>query len=152
MWACGWCVTLLGMKKILLLVFLVVLGFIWVNRGRVYVRDPLATVYKTAAGGGGEVKQSGVQVYIDYSNDVLLEQDAEPGGYRVLVQGWNKMPGTPVVLKCLRWMVCMADADHASAYPVAWNGKGKYDPRVAMSGREVSFVEGDGAMVRVELR
>ena len=79
------------MKTILLLVFVVLLALIFVNRQRVYVRDPLATVYRN------EVQQSGVQVFINYSDDVLLEQDAEPGSYRILVQGWNKMPGTPVV-------------------------------------------------------
>jgi hypothetical protein len=133
-------------KKILLIVFVVALGFVWVNRQRVYVRDPLATVYKD------DVKQGGVQVFINYSNDVLVEQDAEPGSYRTLVQGWNKMPGTPVVLKCLRWMACMTDADLAVTFPGVWNGKGKYDPRVAMNGREVSYVDGDGATMRVVLR
>ena len=134
------------MKKILLLVFLVVLAAIFVNRQRVYVRDPLATVYRD------DVKQSGVQVFINYSNDVLLEQDAEPGSYQILVQGWNKMPGTPGVLKCIRWMVCLADADHATTFPIEWNGKGRYDPKVAMTSRELSFVAGDGATIKVQLR
>ena len=134
------------MKTILLLVFVALLAAIFVNRQRVYVRDPLATVYQ------GDVKQSGVQVFINYSNDVLLEQDAEPGSYRFLVQGWNKMPGTPVVLKCIRWMACLADADHATTYPIEWNGKGKYDPKVAMTSHEVSFVGGDGATMKVQLR
>jgi hypothetical protein len=130
------------MKKILLLVVLFTLGFIWVNRQQVFVWDPLATVYK------GDVKQSGAQVFINYSNDVLVEQKAN----RTLVQGWNKVPGTPVVLDCLRWLACMTDAAHAKTLPVEWNGKGKYDPRVAMTSREVSFVDGDGAAVRVTLR
>jgi len=134
------------MKTILLLVFVVLLALIFVNRQRVYVRDPLATVYRN------EVQQSGVQVFINYSDDVLLEQDAEPGSYRILVQGWNRMPGTPAVLKCIRWMACLADADHAATLPIEWNGKGRYDPRVAMTSREVSFVDGDGATMRVVLR
>ncbi len=134
------------MKRILLAVFLVAFAFIWVNRQRVYVRDPLATVYKN------DVKQSGVQVYINYSNDVLLERDTDAGSYGTLVQGWNKMPGTPKVLTCLRWTACMTDAEHTETLPLAWSGKGKYDPRVAMTNREVSFVDGDGATVRVALR
>jgi hypothetical protein len=129
-------------KRILFVVFLVVMTFIWVNRQRVYVRDPLATVYKN------DVKQSGVQVFINNSNDVLMEQDAT----RILVQGWNKIPATPGVLTCIRWMACMADADHPAILPIEWSGKGKYDPRVAMTSREVSFVDGDGATVRVVLR
>ncbi|MGD0889770.1 MAG: hypothetical protein ABR889_11015 [Acidobacteriaceae bacterium] len=102
-------------------------------------------------------KQSGVQVFVNASGDVLLWQDAEPGAYRILVQGWNKAPGTPVRLTCLRWMVCLTDADHPTTLPIDWignsgRGKGKYDPHVSMTGREVSFVNGDGATVRVELR
>src|ERR1700735_633814 len=122
------CSSAVLVKRILWIVFLVVMAFIWVNRQRVYVRDPLATVYKNG------VKQSGVQVFMNYSNDVLVEQDAG----RTLVQGWNKMPGTPADLTCLRWMACMTDAVHAGTLPVEWSGKGKYDPQVAMTGREVS--------------
>ena len=134
------------MKIALALIALLLLGFIVLNRQRVYVRDPIATTYVN------DVKQNGVQVYINYSNDVLLAKDAEPGAYRILLQGWNKMPGTPAVLKCIQWMACLADADHATAYPMEWRGKGRYDPRVAMSNREVSFVNGDGAAMRVQLR
>ncbi len=134
------------MKTFLLVVLVVLLGYILINRQRVYVRDPLATVYQDGA------KQSGVQVFINYSNDVLLEQDAEPGSYRTLVQAWNKMPGTPVVLKCIRWMACLADADRATTLPIEWSGKGKYDPHVTMTSREVSFTRGDGEEMRVTLR
>ena len=38
-----------SVKKILLLMLLVVIALIAVNRRRIYVRDPLATVYKTNA-------------------------------------------------------------------------------------------------------
>jgi hypothetical protein len=108
-------------------------------------------------GSGKDGKQSGVQVFVNASGDVLLWQDAEPGAYRILVQGWNKAPGTPVRLTCLHWMVCLTDADHPTTLPIDWIGnsgrsKGKYDPHVSMTGREVSFVNGDGATVRVELR
>lgn len=122
------------------------MGFIVLNRQRVYVRDPMATVFRN------DVKQSGVQVFINYSNDVLLWRDAEPGAYRILVQGWNKMPGTPAVLKCIRYMACLADGDQASTVPLAWSGRRQYDPKVTMTNREVSFVGGDGSVVRVELR
>ena len=102
-------------------------------------------------------RQSGVQVFVNVSGDVLLWQDAEPGAYRILVQGWNKAPGTPMRLTCIRWIVCLTDADRASIIPLDWTGnsgrgKGKYDPHVSMTGREVSFVNGDGATMRVELR
>ena len=106
---------------------------------------------------GKDGRQSGVQVFVNASGDVLLWRNAEPGAYRILVQGWNKAPGTPARLSCLRWMVCLTDADHPTSLPIDWTGnsgrgKGKYDPRVSMSGRVVSFVNGDGTTMRVELR
>ena len=108
-------------------------------------------------GSGKDGKQSGVQVFVNAAGDVLLWQDAEPGAYRILVQAWNKAPGTPVRLICLHWMVCLTDADRAATIPMDWTGnsgrhKGKYDPRVSMTSREVSFVNGDGVTIRVELR
>jgi hypothetical protein len=106
---------------------------------------------------GKDGRQSGVQVFVNAAGDVLLWRDAEPGAFRILVQAWNKAPGTPVRLTCLRWMVCLTDADRAATIPMDWTGnsgrhKGKYDPRVSITGRGVSFVNGDGATVRVELR
>jgi hypothetical protein len=146
-------------KTFLLLVLMTLLALIVVNRGRIYVRDPLAAVYKSdlRQDGRKDGRQSGVQVFVNATGDVLLWRDAQPGSYRILVQAWNKAPGTPMRLTCLRWMVCLADADHPSTIAMDWTGnsgrhKGKYDPRVSMSGREVSFVNGDGATVRVELR
>jgi hypothetical protein len=132
--------------KTLIVLFLLVLGLILLNRQKVFVRDPLATVYRN------EVKQSGVEVFINYSNDVLMQREGDSGSYWTLVQGWNKVPGTPALLRCLRWMACLTDADHATTLPVAGNGKGKYDARVSMTSRELSFVEGDGAALRVDLR
>jgi hypothetical protein len=133
-------------KTFFVVVFVVIMAFILVNRQRVFVRDPLATVYRDG------VKQSGVQVFINYSNDVLLQKDGDAGSYQTLVQGWNKAPGTPEVLKCVRWMACLTDADHATTLPIENTGKGTFDAQVAMTNREVSFIEGDGARMRVVLR
>jgi hypothetical protein len=131
--------------------FVALLALIAVNRQRIYVRDPLATVFRD------DGKQSGVQVFINASNDVLLWQEAEPGEYRTLLQGWNKMPGIPYRLTCMHWMMCLTDADHASVIPLNWNGnsgkgRGKYDPAVTMTDREVTYMDADGATMRVELR
>ncbi len=139
------------MKKILLLVFVVVVALMVVSRRRIYVRDPVAAVYRN------DVKQDGVQVFVNSTRDVLLWQDAEPEAYRILVQGWDKAPGTPMRLTCLRWLVCLTDADHPATIAMDWAGnsgrhKGKYEPRVSMTGREVSFLDGDGAAMRVELK
>src|SRR5579863_936221 len=98
------------MKAFLLLAFVVLVVLIVLNRERVYVRDPLATVYKTEGHSDlkpsqptdprNEVKQAGVEVYINYLNDVLLISQNTSGVSRTLVQNWSKMPGTPTELKC----------------------------------------------------
>jgi hypothetical protein len=134
------------MKTILTLLLIASLALLIYNRQRIYLRDPLATVYRN------DVQQTGVEVFINYSSDVLLEQDAEPAPSSILLQDWNKMPGTPTTLTCLRWIACMTDADQASAIPLAWTGKGKYDPKVFMTTREVSFVDANASAVRIELR
>lgn len=134
------------MKTILIVAFLVLLALIFVNRQRVFVRDPLAMVYRN------DVKQTSVEVFINYSSDVLMARDSDSGSYWTLLQAWNRTPGTPTVLKCLHWMVCLTDADHATTLPLEWHGKGKHDPRVTMTSAEVSFVDSDGATMQVELR
>jgi hypothetical protein len=133
-------------KSILILAFVVILGLIIINRQRVYLRDPLATVYRN------EVEQSGVQVFQNYSNDVLLEQDGGDHPYRILVQDWSEIPATPVNLICIRWMACLASDDRAPTLPLEWKGNGKYDARATMTNKEVSFVDADGSRVRVQLR
>lgn len=135
------------MKKLFLLAFVVILILVLLHRYRVFVRDPLASVYTSARPDGADaVKQSGVQVYINYSNDVLLMKE-NPGGYTLLVQHWNRMPGTPVRLRCIHWMACLTDADHAQMLPAR-----TYDPKVQMSDRAVSFVNPKGEATRVDLR
>lgn len=134
------------MKIVFVVVLALIIVFVFVNRERLYIRDPIARVYRNG------VKQSDVQVFMNASNDVLVEKDSQPGPYRVLVQGWDRAPGIPVTLSCIRWMVCMTDADHAATLPVPWTGSGTYDPNVLMSTRAVSFVNGDGAQVLIELR
>ena len=76
------------------------------------------------------------------------------------------MPGTPITLTCLRWTACLTEADKAPAIPLASAGnsgsptseparrgdKGKYDPKVFMTTREVTFVDANASAVRIELR
>ena len=54
------------MKTFLLLVLLLLLVLVAVDRQRIYVRDPMATVTRN------DVQQSGVQVFVSFSGDVLL--------------------------------------------------------------------------------
>ena len=139
--------------RTLITAFLVLVVLILINRQRVFVRDPLATVYRN------DVKQEGTQVFINYSSDVLLERDAdtdtgsgETVSNQTLIQGWDKSPGVPTILHCIRWMACLTDADHATTLPLDWTGKGKYNPRVSMSKGAVSYVDADGATIRIDLR
>jgi hypothetical protein len=127
--------------KLLVIVALATLAFVY--RQRIFLRLPMASVYKN------QVRQTGVQVFINYSFDVLLEKDDQPGAYLVLVQSWSNMPGTPTGLKCLRWIVCLTDANHASTIPMFVRGNQVYDPQVTMTKHEVSFVDSDGATIRV---
>jgi hypothetical protein len=139
------------MKKLLLLAFFVLLGLVLFNRERVFLRDPLATVWKSPKPDGTDaVKQQDVQVYINYSNDVLLMHEAQPGGYTLLVQHRNRTPGTPVQLKCIHWMACLTDADQAAILPV--QPTGKYDPKVQMTDRDIAWVDPQGSLMHVQLR
>ncbi len=109
------------MKSFLVLAFLILVGFIYVNLQRMYVRDPLGKVYVN------NVRQPGAQVFINYSYDILLVKNDDPGAYTIL-------------------------ADRAPIIPMDWKGKGRYDPQVTMTSRQVSFVAADGSKVLVALR
>lgn len=132
------------MKRVLLLIVVVLVGLIYVFRQRVFLRDPLATVSRN------EVEQHRVQVFMNGRGAVLLEKDGEDG-FRILVQE-GAVPGTPTHLTCIRWMACLTEANVAPVVPVVWTGKGKYEPQVTIARGEVSFVDGDGSRMRVELR
>ena len=129
------------MRKILIVGTLLFLVFVAVFRQRIFVRDPLGKVERNG------VAQDGARLYINYSNDVLVEDSAEH--QFVLVQGWNGLPGVPQHLFCLTGMMCWTDADRAAVFPV--EGTGGKTPAV-MSAKEVTFVDGSGAKIRVGLR
>jgi hypothetical protein len=129
------------LRKILIVGTLLLAIFVAVFRQRIFVRDPLGKVERNG------VAQDGTRLYINYSNDVLVEDAAQ---HRfVLVQGWSGLPGVPQHLFCLTGLVCWTDADKASVFPVGGTG-GR--TRAAMSGREVTFVDDSGVGVRVRLR
>lgn len=132
------------MRKLLVLLFLLLIGFIVFNRQRIYLRDPLASV--TLAGHA----VSGVKVMINYSNDVLLDDASVPTERRLyLVQHWNQKLETPTApLKCLYGLACLLDQDHATATILH---QGTADA-VTMSNTRVSFVDDDGANEIVTLR
>jgi hypothetical protein len=129
------------LRKILIVGTLLVVVFVVVFRQRIFVRDPLGKVERNG------VARDGSRLFINYSNDVLVE-DAAPHQF-VLVQGWNTLPGVPQHLFCLTGLMCWTDADKAAVFPV--EGIGGRTPAV-MSAKEVTFVDESGAAVRVALR
>jgi hypothetical protein len=128
-------------RKILVIGTLLLVIFVVVFRQRIFVRDPLGKVERNG------VAQDGTRLFINYSNDVLVE-DAVQHRF-VLVQAWSGLPGVPQHLFCLTGLVCWTDADKAAVFPVEGVG-GR--TRAVMSAKEVTFVDDSGASVRVGLR
>ena len=129
------------MRKILIVGTLLLAVFVAVFRQRIFVRDPLGKVERNA------VALDGKRLYINYSNDVLVE-DSEKHTF-VLVQGWSMVPGVPQHLFCFTGLLCWTDADRATVFPVEGVG-GR--TRAVMTAKEVTFVDESGAGVRVTLR
>jgi len=115
--------------------------FVVVFRQRIFVRDPLGKVERNG------VARDETRLYINYSNDVLVEDSAQH--QFVLVQGWTALPGVPQRLFCLTGLMCWTDADKAAVFPV--EGVGGKTP-AAMSAKAVTFLDESGAKVTVELR
>jgi hypothetical protein len=129
------------LRKILIVGTLLLVVFVAVFRQRIFVRDPLGKVERHG------VVQDGVRLYINYSNDVLVEDSARH--QFVLVQGWSALPGVPQHLFCLTGLMCWTDADRASVFPVEGAG-GR--TRAVMSAKEITFVNESGTGVKVTLR
>jgi len=127
------------MRRFLLLSSVALVVLVAVYRQRIFLRDPLAKVYRDG------VRQQGVRVYINYSNDILVEGSADNQFY--MVQNWNRLPGVPQSLTCMHAMLCWSDHDHATLLPLA----GSAGP-ATMSDREITFRQTDGGAVRVTLR
>jgi hypothetical protein len=129
------------LRKILIVGTLLLVVFVAIFRQRIFLRDPLGKVERNG------VAQNGTRLFINYSNDVLVE-DATRHEF-VLVQGWSALPGVPQHLFCLTGLLCWTDADRAAVFPMEGAG-GR--TRAAMSAKDVTFVDGSGANVRVTLR
>ncbi len=136
------------MKKLLLLLGVALVVFAVVYRQRIYVWDPLATVTRDG------LKQSGVRVMINYSNDVMMD-DASTNTRRIyLVQNWNKTAQYATALRCIEYLACMTDADQATGEKLTPGYRGRREPfeGVTMTDRRVEFVDERGNLVMVVLR
>jgi hypothetical protein len=126
------------MKKLLALVLIVLVVFVVLNRERIYVRDPLATVTRDA------VAESGVQVFINYNNDVLLEHDDRPS-YLTLLQHGQPV-GSPRIVRCIHFVACMTEA------PVAPVLVANPDAHIeSMTSKQVAFHDASGREAVVTL-
>jgi hypothetical protein len=129
----------MGLRKLIALLVLVAIAFLVYNRQRLFVRDPLGSVTRDG------VKERGAQVFINYSNDVLLENDNAPM-YVTLVQRGQPV-GTPAKLGCIHYVVCMTDANVGTLIAA--------DPRAgvkSMSSKAVEYSDASGRDVVVKLR
>jgi hypothetical protein len=76
-------------KRILIGGLMLVIAVLVVFRQRLFLRDPFATVERNG------MKQSGVSVYLNYYNDILVEDLTKREHY--LVQAKD---GTPMIPGC----------------------------------------------------
>lgn len=126
------------MKKWILLALVVIAVFVVVERQRLFLRDPLAKVTRD------NVIEDNNRVYINYSNDVLLEHTVAPVTLTIVQHGQHL--GTPRSLRCIHWMACMTDGDPAGLVETMAGPVGE------MSGKMVEFKDDKGRDVRVTLR
>ncbi len=127
------------MKKIILLLVVLAVVFVVWNRERLYVRDPLGAVVRDG------VKEQGAQVLINYSNDVLLQNYNAPM-YVTLVQHGDRV-GTPAVMHCVAYVMCLLDADVPSLVAVDEGAK-----VATMTGKTVTYRDSKGRDTVVTLR
>ena len=129
------------MKKVLMVLTLAIVVFVYLNRERLFLRDPLAKVER------GGVAVSGAAVLINYSNDILLDDTSSGRNRMYVVQNWNLAPSVPGELKCFALFVCLADADHVAGAPIHAGA-----PAAVMTNKRVEFVDENDANVVVTLR
>jgi len=126
------------MKKFILLLLIIVILFAVWNRQRLYLRDPLASVMRDG------VKEPGAQVFINYSNDVLLQNYNAPM-YVTLIQH-GQPTGTPATLRCIAYTLCMTDANVATLVDAD-----QHAPAHSMSSSTVAFTDTKGRETLVKL-
>jgi len=116
-------------KKLIALLVIILIVYVVVERKRVFVRDPLATVTRA-----GE-KVDGEQVYINFYNDALLENDNPPMLVMLVEKGHPV--GVPTDLRCAHWLACLTDDNPASNLPLKASVQ-------SMSKKTINFSDQDG--------
>jgi hypothetical protein len=129
------------LRTFLIAVTVLLVIFVAVFRQRIFVRDPLGEVERN------DIAEGAARVYINYSNDILVEDAA--ANKRYLVEGWNRVPGIPKRLACFTGLACWTDATEATVFPL---GEAPNQVRAVMSAKEVTFADETGAGIKVKLR
>jgi hypothetical protein len=129
------------LRTFLIAVTVLLMIFVAVFRQRIFVRDPLGEVERN------DIAEGAARVYINYSNDILVEDAA--ANKRYLVEGWNRVPGIPKRLACFTGLACWTDATEATVFPL---GEAPNQVRAVMSAKEVTFADETGAGIKVKLR
>ncbi len=117
------------MKKFIAVLVLLLVVFVVVERKRVYVRDVVASATRDGQ------KVDGEQVFINYDNDVLLENDNPPMTLMAIEHG--QPIGVPVKLRCIHWVACYTDADVPTTEPLGGSVQ-------SMSSKAVNFRDAQG--------
>lgn len=127
------------MKKWVVLILVLVLCFAYVNRQRLFLRDPLGSVVRDG------VKEAGAQVFINYSNDVLIENDNTPMYFNIVQH--DQPVGAPDGLKCIHYLLCLANG-----YPAPQTMSLPNARLESMTPQLVRFKDSEGREVQVHLR
>ena len=116
------------MGKLIALMVLGLVVFVAVERDKLFVRDPLAHVTRDGA------PESGAQVFINFRNDVLVENDSQPL-YVELIQAGQPI-GTPKVSVCVHWVMCLMDS-----YPATLIATSAGARILSMDAKTVDFID-----------
>jgi hypothetical protein len=128
-------------RNILIAATVLLIISVAIFRQRIFLRDPLGKVERNG------IRQDATRVFINYSNDVLLEDLTRNNRY--LVEGWNNVPGVPKHLACITGLVCWTEENEAEVFAL---GDAPNQVHAAMSAKEVVFEDETGAPIRIKLR
>lgn len=127
------------MKKFWLLFLVLAAWFVYANRMRLFIRDPLGSVTRNS------VAEAGTQVYINYVNDVIVTNDHLPKYLNIAERG--QPVGVPAPINCLLNVLCLAPG-----YPVPQIAPVTGAPAEVMTDRLVQYKDENGREVAVKLR
>ena len=127
------------MGKLIALFVVLLAVFVVVERDKLFVRDPLAHVTRNG------VQENGAQVFINYRNDVLIENDNAPAYIEIIQAG--QLIGTPKVSVCIHWVMCLMDA-----YPATLVGTNDGAKIQSMDAKTVTFIDTPKKATVVTLR